>query len=56
METFFAGVHLNYQNHFEDTPREAARVHTLAASLLLGQNNLDDMGSAFSQLSVGETF
>src|SRR5262249_55951804 len=35
-ETFFAGEHLNYQNHFEDTPREAARVHTLAASLLLG--------------------
>ena len=36
METFLSGVHLNYQNHFEDTPREAARVNTLAASLLLG--------------------
>ena len=45
METFFAGVHLNYQNHFEDTPREAARVHTLAASLLLGaKNNLEFNG------------
>ena len=24
-ETFFAGIHLSYQNHFEDTPREAVR-------------------------------
>jgi hypothetical protein len=34
-ETFCAAVHLYNQYHFEDTPREAARVQTLAASLLL---------------------
>jgi hypothetical protein len=28
-------VHLTYQYHFEDTPREAVRVQTLTASLLL---------------------
>jgi hypothetical protein len=26
-ETFFAGVHLTYQNHFEDTPREGGVGH-----------------------------
>jgi hypothetical protein len=36
-ETFYAAVHLYNQYHFEDTPREAARVQTLAASLLLRQ-------------------
>ena len=36
-ETFSAAVHLYNQYHFEDTPREAARVQTLAASLLLAQ-------------------
>ena len=36
-ETFFAGSHLTYQYHFEDTPREAVRAMALTASLLLGQ-------------------
>jgi hypothetical protein len=47
-ETFLAAMHLTYQNHFEDTPREAARVHTLAASLLLG--------ARFPQLNIFLSF
>lgn len=34
-ETFLPGAHLIIQIHFENTPREAARVNTLAASLPL---------------------
>ena len=33
-ETFSAPIHLTYQYHFEDTPREAVKAKTLAASLL----------------------
>ena len=36
-ETFFAGSHLIYQYHFEDTPREAVRAIALTASLLFRQ-------------------
>jgi hypothetical protein len=35
-ETFSPAIHLSYQYHFEDTPREAVKANALAASLLLG--------------------
>jgi len=60
-ETFFAGSHLTYQYHFEDTPREAVRAIALTASLLLRQfwrfMNLDGpFGAGFRKTPQGRLF